>query len=75
MTVPELTVNRKKWLPITLEKLFGRKAEKSLSGFLVQRARKAFTEETLLMELLDAEYSDEPPDDSELEGSDDDFEG
>ncbi|KAF5349830.1 hypothetical protein D9757_015258 [Collybiopsis confluens] len=64
----------KKWLPMSLEKLFGGTARKSVTEFMQSRqARRPFTEETLLMELLEAEYSDEPPDDGEMEGSGDDY--
>ncbi|KAJ6569136.1 ribonuclease H-like domain-containing protein [Mycena capillaripes] len=37
--------------------------------------RKAFTQQQLLMELLAAEHSEEEPDDGELEGSGDDYDG
>ncbi|KAJ7872636.1 hypothetical protein B0H14DRAFT_3438771 [Mycena olivaceomarginata] len=38
-------------------------------------APRPFTRETLLMELLAAEHSDEELDDGELEGSGDDYDG
>ena len=37
--------------------------------------RKVFNREELLMELIAAEHSDEEPDDGELEGSGDDYNG
>ncbi|KAJ7584740.1 ribonuclease H-like domain-containing protein [Mycena floridula] len=59
----------KKWLPRSLELLFGGTSKKP-----IQR-RKTFNQEVLLMELLSAEADDEAPDDGELEGSGDDYEG
>ncbi|KAJ7067193.1 hypothetical protein C8F01DRAFT_1227950 [Mycena amicta] len=60
------------WLPTTLKALFGGVAQNPIR---MERPRKAFTEETLYMELLNAEHSDEEPDNGEREGSGDDFEG
>ena len=42
---------------------------------LEESSRGPFTRETLLMELLTAEHSDEELDDRELEGSGDDYDG
>ncbi|KAJ7886598.1 hypothetical protein B0H14DRAFT_2338165, partial [Mycena olivaceomarginata] len=52
-----------------LSLLFGGKIPNPLQRL----SRKAFTRETLLMELLAQEHSDEEPDDGELEGSGDDY--
>ncbi|KAJ7206663.1 ribonuclease H-like domain-containing protein [Mycena pura] len=71
MTVPH-TASRKKWLPRSLSLLFGGKIQKEPE---TRRPRKAFNREELLMELLAAEHSDEEPDDGELEGSGDDYDG
>jgi hypothetical protein len=60
----------KPWLPRSLKNLFGVGAKRPLKA-----VRKTFDHETLLMELLAAEYDDEPLDDGEKEGSDDDFDG
>ncbi|THU83616.1 hypothetical protein K435DRAFT_629745, partial [Dendrothele bispora CBS 962.96] len=58
-----------------LEKLFGGVATRPLDDFIAPRTRKrAYDQERLMMELLAAEFSDEPPDDGELEGSGDDYE-
>ncbi|KAF5342808.1 hypothetical protein D9758_013365 [Tetrapyrgos nigripes] len=66
-------VNRR-WLPITLEKLFGGDPKRPLDDFIAPRTRRrAYDQEMLMMELLAAEYSDEPPDGGELEGSGDDY--
>jgi len=69
---------RSKWLPRSLDLLFGSQKETSIDEQL-RRAhwRQAFTEEARLMELLVAEELDEEriPDDGELEGSGDDFDG
>lgn len=46
---------------------------KPLEEFVTLRARKQVSEEAFRMELIVAEYSDEPPDDGELEGSGDDY--
>ena len=67
-----------KWLPRSLELLFGGQKVTSIDE-QVRRAhrRQAFTEEARLMELLVDEELDEEriPDDGELEGSGDDFDG
>ncbi|KAJ6618547.1 hypothetical protein B0H10DRAFT_2433837 [Mycena sp. CBHHK59/15] len=60
-----------KWLPCSLAKLFGGQIPQPPT----RAPRRAFTREELLMELLAAEHSDEEPDDGELEGSGDDYEG
>jgi hypothetical protein len=69
---------RSKWLPRSLELLFGKQKVTSIDE-QVRRAhrRQAFTEEARLMELLVDEELDEEriPDDGELEGSGDDFDG
>lgn len=70
---PQVASGSKAWLPITLEKLFKGTAKKPLDGFLTKRAKEAITEERLMMEVIAAEYSDEAPDDGELEGSGDDY--
>ncbi|KAJ7936755.1 glycosyl hydrolase family 61-domain-containing protein [Mycena leptocephala] len=59
-------------VPIMLKKLFGGEIASPVS--LVRR-REAFTEESLYMELLAAEHSDEEPDVGALEGSGDDYDG
>lgn len=59
-----------KFLPRTLAKLFGGQIERPFKA-----APHPFTRETLLMELLAAEHSDEELDDGELEGSGDDYDG
>jgi len=69
---------RSKWLPRSLELLFGGRKELDIDEQLRRtRRRQAYTEEAQLMELLvDEEADDERiPDDGELEGSGDDFEG
>ncbi|KAF8209248.1 ribonuclease H-like domain-containing protein [Mycena galopus ATCC 62051] len=66
---PPAPLGTQKWLPCTLEKLFGGEINRPPQ----RAARKAFTREELLMELLPAEHSDEEPDDGELEGSGDDY--
>ena len=67
-----------KWLPRSLELLFGGQKESDIDEQL-RRARRqhAYTEEAQLMELLADEEADEDriPDDGELEGSGDDFDG
>ena len=69
---------RSKWLPRSLELLFGGRKETSIDEQM-RRAhrRQAYTEEARLMELLVDEELDEEriPDDGELEGSGDDFDG
>lgn len=69
---------RSKWLPRSLELLFGRQKESDIDEQLRRtRRRQAYTEEARLMELLvDEELDNERiPDDGELEGSGDDFDG
>jgi hypothetical protein len=61
-------------LPRSLELLFGGKAMRSAS-VNTGASRRPFDRETLMMELLAAEYEDEPLDDGELEGSGDDYDG
>lgn len=60
----------KPWLPRSLDLLFGGQAKQSVG----RPKWRAFDEETRMMELLAAEYEDEPPDDGALEGSGDDYE-
>ena len=67
-----------KWLPRSLELLFGDQKEVDVDEQLRRvRWREAYTEEARLMELLADEEADEDrvPDDGELEGSGDDFNG
>ena len=69
---------RSKWLPRSLELLFGGQKEVDVDEQLRRvRRREAYTEEARLMELLADEEADEErfPDDGELEGSGDDFNG
>jgi hypothetical protein len=69
---------RSKWLPRSLELLFGGQ-KKTSTDEKMRRAHRcqAYTEEARLMELLVDEELDEEriPDDGELEGSGDDFDG
>jgi hypothetical protein len=60
------------WFPTTLKSLFGGAIEKPIA---LTRRTRIVTEESLYMELLAAENSDEEPDDGEREGSGDDYEG
>ncbi|KAF8194386.1 ribonuclease H-like domain-containing protein [Mycena galopus ATCC 62051] len=60
------------WLPASLKILFGGQVTNPVR--LVRR-KNAYTEETLHMELLAAECSDEEPDAGAEEGSGDDYEG
>jgi hypothetical protein len=67
---------RSKWLPRSLELLFGGRKEVDVDEQLRRVARRqAYTEEARLMELLADEEADEErvPDAGELEGSGDDF--
>ncbi|THV02100.1 hypothetical protein K435DRAFT_853072 [Dendrothele bispora CBS 962.96] len=58
------SINRK-WLPITLEKLFDGEVQRPIDDFVTRRPRRhGFNEEVLRMELMAAEYSDEPLDDA-----------
>lgn len=68
---------RSKWLPRTLELLFGGRKETSIEKQMERvRRERAYTEEGRLMELLVDEAEGEAiPDDGELEGSGDDFDG
>jgi hypothetical protein len=69
---------RSKWLPRSLELLFGGRKETDIDEQLRRGLRRqAYSEEARLMELLANEEADEEriPDDGELEGSGDDFEG
>lgn len=59
----------KPWLPRSLALLFGGQARQPLG----HPKRWPIDEEARMMELLAAEYDDEPPDDGELEGSGDDY--
>ena len=60
----------KPWLPRSLALLFGGKTAQPFR----RRKPQAFDEEAWRMELLVAEYDDEPPDDGALAGSGDDYE-
>ncbi|KAF8886255.1 ribonuclease H-like domain-containing protein [Gymnopilus junonius] len=67
-----------KWLPRSLDLLFGGHKETDVDVQLRRVCRRqGYTEEAHLMELLADEEADEEriPDDSELEGSGDDFDG
>jgi hypothetical protein len=69
---------RSKWLPRSLNLLFAGRKEIDIDEQLRRNRRKqGYTEEARLMELLADEEADEEsvPDDGELEGSGDDFEG
>jgi hypothetical protein len=55
------------WVPRSLKELFGGNVDPSSVG------PEAFDDESRLMELLQAEGSDEEPDDGEMEGSGDDY--
>jgi len=69
---------RSKWLPRSLELLFAGRKESDVDEQLRRtRRQQAYTEEAWLMELLADEEADEEriPDDGELEGSGDDFDG
>ncbi|KAF8883349.1 hypothetical protein CPB84DRAFT_1750692 [Gymnopilus junonius] len=69
---------RSKWLPRSLELLFGGRKETDIDEQLRRGLRRqAYSEEARLMELLANEEEDEERilDDGELEGSSDDFEG
>jgi hypothetical protein len=69
---------RSKWLPRSLELLFAGRKESDIDEELRRvRRRQAYTEEARLMELLADEEADEDriPDDGELDGSGDDFDG
>jgi hypothetical protein len=70
--------HRSKWLPRSLELLFGGRKEVDVDEQLRRvHRREAYTEEAHLMELQADEEADEDrlPDDGELEGSGDDFNG
>ncbi|KAJ7876356.1 hypothetical protein B0H14DRAFT_2501398 [Mycena olivaceomarginata] len=60
-----------RWLPCPFSRLFGG----GIARPPTRASRKAFTKQQLLMELLAAEHSDEEPDNGELEGSGDDYDG
>jgi hypothetical protein len=62
-----------RFLPATLEKLFTGYVERPLSFERTEIRRRRYDEETLQMELIAAEHSDELPDDGELSGSGDDY--
>lgn len=68
---------RSKWLPRSLELLFGGRKETEDAQMRRIRRQQAYTEEAQLMELLADEEADEDriPDDGKLEGSGDDFDG
>ena len=69
---------RSKWLPRSLELLFGGRKEVDVDEQLRRVSRRqAYTEEARLMELLADEEADEDriPDAGEMEGSGDDFDG
>ncbi|KAG6895870.1 hypothetical protein C0992_011944 [Termitomyces sp. T32_za158] len=68
---------RSKWLPHSLDLLFGGQKEMDIDQHVKQICRQqAYTEEAQLMELLADEEADNEriPDDGELEGLGDDFE-
>jgi hypothetical protein len=60
------------WFPTTLASLFGGVVE---NPFTLARRERVVSEESLYMELLAAEHSDEEPDAGAQEGSGDDYEG
>ncbi|KAJ7754674.1 ribonuclease H-like domain-containing protein [Mycena maculata] len=60
------------WFPTTLALLFGGTIEKPIT---LARRQRVVSEESLYMELLAAEYSDEDPDAGAQEGSGDDYDG
>ncbi|KAG5337811.1 hypothetical protein C0989_008819 [Termitomyces sp. Mn162] len=67
-----------KWLPWTLDLLFGGQKETDIDEQVRRmRQKQAYTEEAWLMELLADEEADEDriPDDGELEGSGNDYDG
>ncbi len=66
----------RKFLPATLRKLFGGDgaARPVDTTGTCTRQRAALDEELRLMELLQAEYAEEAPNNGALEGSGDDFE-
>ena len=69
---------RSKWLPRSLDLLFGGHKETDIDQQMQRiRRQQAYTQEARLMELLADEEADEHriPDDGELAGSGDDFEG
>ena len=69
---------RSKWLPRSLDLLFAGRKESDIDEQMRRvRRQQAYTEEARLMELLADEEGDENkiPDDGELEGSGDDFDG
>jgi hypothetical protein len=69
---------RSKWLPRSLELLFAGRKESDIDERLRRTCRQqAYTEEARLMELLADEEADDDriPDDGELDGSGDDFDG
>ncbi|GLB45578.1 putative protein of unknown function (DUF 659) [Lyophyllum shimeji] len=69
---------RSKWLPRSLDLLFAGRKETDIDERVRRiRRQQAYTEEVRLMELLADEEADEEriPDDGELEGSGDDFDG
>ncbi|KAF8164788.1 ribonuclease H-like domain-containing protein [Crassisporium funariophilum] len=69
---------RSKWLPRSLDLLFGGRKESDVDEHLRRsNRRQAYSEEARLMELLanEAEDAEIIPDDGELEGSGDNFEG
>ncbi|KAF5371266.1 hypothetical protein D9758_004281 [Tetrapyrgos nigripes] len=76
--LPESSNQCCKWLPRSLELLFGGAATEDQSSESVEGPRRTrrrnFTEESLLMELLQQEAEDEIPDDGELPGSGDEYE-
>ena len=59
----------KRWLPCSLVTLFRGNVKQPLE----HPKRAQVSQEALLMELLAAEYDEEPPDDGELKGSGDDY--
>ncbi|KAJ6564768.1 hypothetical protein B0H19DRAFT_942310 [Mycena capillaripes] len=71
VTEPPAPARSGRWLPCRLGRLFGG----TIPQPPARAPRKAFTRQQLLMELLAAEHTDEEPDDGELEGSGDEYDG
>jgi hypothetical protein len=79
--VPSLPIASSSWLPRSLNLLFGGRPvednSNTLDGYLERRRsrRQGWSEEALRMELLVQEELDGIPDDGELEGSGDEYDG
>jgi hypothetical protein len=63
---------QRSWFPTTLASLFGGVIENPIT---LARRERVVSEESLYMELLAAEHSDEEPDAGAQEGSGDDYDG